>query len=182
MTSRREQLEALAALFTYPGNGYAAAAENAVASSGSAAPSLSAFATEVRRMPLSALRELYTGTFDLQPVCALDLGWHLFEEDYQRGLLLARMRRELRAHGIPETRELPDHLSHALLLLGRMEPAQAEEFAAAIVVPAVEQMLQQLMPSENLFRGLLRAVLQVSSMHFPAAFEPVPAIAEGAML
>ncbi len=181
MTLHRKQLEALAALLTYPGNDYAAAAENAAAFSGSAAPSLPAFATEVRRMSLTALQELYTGTFDLQPACALDLGWHLVGEDYQRGLLLARMRRELRAYGIAETRELPDHLSHALFLLGRMEPAQAEEFAAAIVVPAVEQMLR-LMPSENVFRGLLRAVLQVTSMHCPAAFEPVPAIAEGAML
>lgn len=181
MTSRREQLEALAALFTYPGNDYLAAAENAGASSGSAAPSLPAFATDVRAMPLTALQELYTGTFDLQPVCALDLGWHLCGEDYQRGLLLARMRRELRAYGIPETRELPDHLSHALLLLGRMGPAQAQEFAAAIVVPAVEHMLQR-MPSESVFRGLLRAVQQVISTHFPAAFEPVSPIAEGARL
>jgi len=181
MTPRREQLEALAALFTYPGNGYATAAENAAASSGSAAPSLPAFANEARRMSLTALQELYTGTFDLQHACTLDLGWHLFGEDYQRGLLLARMRRELRAHGIAETHELPDHLSHALLLLGRMGPAQAEEFAAAIVVPAVEHMLQR-MPSENVFRGLLQAVLQVTSMHFPAAFEPVSPIAEGATL
>jgi nitrate reductase delta subunit len=181
MTSRREQLEALAALFTYPGNGYAAAAENAAASSGSAVPLLPAFATEVRRMPLTALQELYTGTFDLQPVCALDLGWHLFGEDYQRGLLLARMRRELRACGIPETRELPDHLSHVLLLLARMEPAQAEEFVAAIVVPAVENMLQR-MPTENVFRGLLQAVQEVISLHFPAAFELVSPIAEGAVL
>jgi len=181
MTSRREQLEALAALFTYPGNGYAAAAESVAASSGSAARSLLVFASEVRRMPLTALQELYTATFDLQPACALDLGWHLFGEDYQHGVLLSRMRRELRAYGIAETGELPDHLSHALLLLGRMGPAQAEEFAAAIVVPAVEHMLQR-MPSENVFRGLLQAVQQVTSMHFPAAFEPVSPIAEGAML
>jgi len=45
----------------------------------------------------------------------------------------------------------------------------------------VEHMLQR-MPAENVFVGLLRAVQQVISMHFPAAFEPVPPIAEGAML
>jgi len=181
MMSHREQLEALAAMFTYPGNGYAAAAENAAAYSGSAAPSLPAFANEVRRMPLAVLQELYTSTFDLQPACTLALGWHLFGEDYQRGLLLARMRRELRAYGIAETRELPDHLSHALLLLARMGHAQAEEFAAAIVVPAVEHMLRR-MPAENVFRGLLQGVQQVISTHFPAAFEPVSPIAVGAML
>jgi len=181
MTSRREQLEAVAALFTYPGTDWESVVENAVAGSGSAAPALLEFAREIRCMPLSGLQELYTSTFDLHPVCALDLGWHLFGEDYKRGLLLARMRRELRAHGIPETPELPDHLSHALLLLARMEPAPAEEFASVIVAPAVERMLK-CMPSGNLFIGLLQAVRQLINLHFPAAFEAVSPVAEGAML
>jgi nitrate reductase assembly molybdenum cofactor insertion protein NarJ len=155
--------------------------ENALACSGSAAPALLEFAREIRCLPLSGLQELYTGTFDLYPVCALDLGWHLFGEDYKRGLLLARMRRELRAHDIPETRELPDHLSHALLLLARMGPAQGEEFASAIVAPAVERMLK-CMPSNNLFSCLLQGVQQLITLHFPAAFGPVSPVAEGAVL
>jgi len=181
MTSRREQLEAVAALFTYPRTDWAKAVENVLACSGSAAPALLEFAREIRCMPLSGLQELYTSTFDLYPVCALDLGWHLFGEDHKRGLLLVRMRRELRAHGIPETRELPDHLSHALLLLARMAPAQGEEFASVIVAPAVVRMLK-CMPSSNRFTCLLRAVRQLITLHFPAAFEPVSPVAEGAML
>jgi len=181
MTSPREQLEAVAALFTYPRTDYANAAKNAVACSGSAAPALLEFAQEIRRMSLSGLQELYTTTFDLSPVCALDLGWHLFGEDYKRGLFLARMRRELLLHGIPETVELPDHLSYALLLLARMGPTQAEEFAAVIVGPAVERMLK-CMPSDNLFSCLLQAVQELINLHFPAACEPVSPPAEGAML
>ncbi|HLW51242.1 MAG TPA: molecular chaperone TorD family protein [Candidatus Angelobacter sp.] len=181
MTLPREQLEAVAALFTYPRTDYMKALENAVARSDSATPALLEFAGEIRRMSLSGLQELYTSTFDLSPVCALDLGWHLFGEDYKRGLLLARMRRELLAHGIPETVELPDHLSHALLLLARMKPAQAEEFAFMIVAPAVERILN-CMPSNNLFSCLVQAVQQLITFHFPAPFEPVPLVAEGAML
>jgi nitrate reductase molybdenum cofactor assembly chaperone NarJ/NarW len=181
MTSPREQLEALAALFTYPGTDYMGATENAVTCSGSVAPSLIKFARDIAAMPLSGLQELYTTAFDLSPLCALDLGWHLFGEDYKRGLFLARMRRELRAHNIPETCELPDHLSRALLLLAHMGPSQAEEFAYAVMAPALERMLK-CMPSDNLFICLLQAVQQLITLHFPAAFEPVSPVAEGAML
>ncbi len=181
MTSPREQLEAVAALFTYPRITYASLVENAVACSGAATPALLEFAREIRGMSLTDLQELYTSTFDLRPECALDLGWHLFGEEYERGLLLARMRRELRAHGIPETRELPDHVSHALLLLAKMAPTDAEDFAAAIVAPGVERMLKAI-PGDNLFACLLRAARQLIRLHFPAAFEPVSPQAEGAML
>lgn len=181
MTSPREQLEAMAALFTYPQSDYAKAVEDAVACSGPAAPALLEFAGGIRCVPLSASQELYTSTFDLQPSCALDLGWHLFGEEYERGLLLARMRRELRACGIPESRELPDHLSHALLLLARMEPSEAEEFASAIVAPALERMLKA-MPPENVFGYLLKATRQLVALYFPAAFEPVSPQAEGVLL
>ena len=166
MSLRREQFEAVAALFTYPRADYAESVEHAAACAGSAAPALPPFATEVRRMPLNEVQESYTNTFDLQPTCSLDLGWHLFGEDYQRGLLLALMRRELFAHEIPEACELPDHLSHALLLLARMEHAQAEEFAAAIVMPALERMLKCL-PAENAFSDLLQAVQQLITSYFP---------------
>lgn len=181
MTSPRQQLEAVAALFTYPQTDYAKAAENAVAVSLPIAPALVEFAREIRGVPLTSLQELYTSTFDLQPACALDLGWHLFGEEYERGLLLARMRRELREHGIPEGNELPDHLSRALLLLARMEPGDAEEFAAAIAAPALERMLK-CMPAENLFGHLLRAARQLITFHFPAAFESASPQSEGAML
>ncbi len=181
MSSRREQFEAIAGLFTYPRSDYAEAVEHAMAHTGSATMSLPAFATEVRGMPLPALQELYTRTFDLQPLCALDLGWHLFGEDYRRGLLLARLRRELRAHGIPETCELPDHLSYALLLLARVDRAQGEKFAAAIVMPALEQMLKSL-PAENPFNRLLESVQQLITIHLPLSPEPVFPQAEGAML
>jgi nitrate reductase assembly molybdenum cofactor insertion protein NarJ len=181
MTSPRQQLEAIAALFTYPRIDYREAVENAVAVSLAIAPALVELAREIRGLPLTRLQELYTSTFDLQPACALDLGWHLFGEEYERGLLLARMRRELRAHGIPEHSDLPDHVSRALLLLARMAPADAEEFAAAIVGPALEQMLKCLPPG-NLFASLLRAAQQSVTFHFPAAFAPVSSQAEGAML
>ncbi len=173
-----QQFEALAPLFGYPRDDYAQMAEKTIMCTGPSAPALLEFSRAVERTPLGELQELYTNTFDLQPVCPLDLGWHLFGEEYDRGLLLAYMRRQLRAHGITETGELPDHISHALLLLPRMQPAKAEEFASVIVAPALKRMLK-CMPASNLFAGLLRAAQQLITVHYPAAFEPAAPVAEG---
>ncbi|HUI84309.1 MAG TPA: molecular chaperone TorD family protein [Candidatus Binatia bacterium] len=181
MSLRRGQLEAVAALFTYPESGYMKRVDHAVACSGPAALSLQQLAQQLRCMPLNDLQELYTCTFDLGPFCALELGWHLFGEDYKRGLLLVRMRRELQANGIAESHELPDHLSHALLLLARMAPSEAEGFAGAIVLPALTRMLQR-MPAENPLVHLLAAARQLVNLHFPAAIGPVTRVAEGAVL
>ena len=178
MTTQREQLEAVAALFTYPTADYYDRVEAAVAAAGPSSPDLLGFAHAVGHIPLAELQELYTNTFDLQPLCPLDLGWHLFGEEYDRGLLLAYMRRQLRAHGIAESGEIPDHISYALLLLPRMKPAKAEEFASVIVAPALRRMLK-CMPPENLFAGLLRASQQLIGAAYPATLEPATTVAEG---
>jgi len=39
-------------------------------------------------------------TFDINPACALEVGWHLFGEDYMRGQFLVRMREELSKYEI----------------------------------------------------------------------------------
>ena len=70
----------------------------------------------------AGLEELYTRTFDINPVCSLETGWHLFGEDYNRGAFLVRMRGLLRQHGIEEGAELTDHLESALRVLSVMEP------------------------------------------------------------
>ncbi len=179
MNTVREQFEPLAALLTYPRRDYAENAARAVACCG-AVSALTEYGTQVSSLPLDELQELYTRTFDLRPICPLELGWHLFGEDYDRGLLLARMRGLLREHGITEQIELPDHLSHAMLLLARMEPTEAGDFASVVVVPALERMLSQ-MPDDNLFSSLLQAVRELMGIHFPAAFEPASPQAEGAI-
>lgn len=181
MNALKPELEFLARLFTYPGDEYGTAVETAVDCASVAVPALSAFAEAIRKLSLGDLQALYTSTFDLQPQCSLDIGWHLFGEDYERGKFLARMRRELRAHNIPESCELPDHLSHALLLLARMEPVRAENFAAAVVGPAVERMLGSI-PASNAFTPLLRAAQQLIELHCHPAFEAASPAAEGVVL
>ncbi len=106
---------------------------------------------------LESLQELYTRTFDLNPECSLEAGWHLFGEEYERGSFLVKMREELRRHGIPESTELPDHLTHALRLAARMEPGEARAFSE-FILPAVDKMLAGLAGKNNPYEDVLKAV------------------------
>ena len=74
----------------------------------------------------------------------LDLGWHLFGEDYNRGLFLVKLRQLMRQLGIEETQELPDHVSLVLKVLGRLPPAEAACFAYSCVIPALRTVCEGL--------------------------------------
>ena len=81
-----------------------------------AASEASVFGAFVDQHELWEVEEAFTGTFDVNPPCALEVGWHLFGEEYARGLFLVRMREELRKYNLPESVELTDHLHHVLAL------------------------------------------------------------------
>jgi nitrate reductase delta subunit len=160
--------DALAALLTYPAEDYGAHIEAAVRAAPAACASyLSAFAAQVRPFTTAQMQELFTVTFDLNPVCSLELGWHLFGENYDRGLLLVRMRQELRRYTVAESSELPDHLTHALRLLGRMEADRGEDFAAACVLPALEKMLAAMRGKGSAYEHVLEAVRHLLHAQFP---------------
>ena len=104
------------------------------------------------------LEELYTRTFDLNPVCSLDLGWHLYAENYDRGTFLVAMRDALRRHGIQETNELPDHLPTVLKLLARMSDEEASTLVRESVLPALGKMTGGFSDPENPYGSLIRTV------------------------
>ena len=151
----------LASLLTYPEEGYHDKLRAAIAAApASCATDLMEFGASALAMKLEELQERFTAVFDLNPKGTLDLGWHLFGEKYERGLLLVRMRQQLARYGIAETTELPDHLTHALLLLDAMHsernrcdslsgsahirPAEenpAADFLGAILLPALAKIL-----------------------------------------
>jgi nitrate reductase molybdenum cofactor assembly chaperone NarJ/NarW len=160
--------DALVALLTYPEVDY----PQRVAASVHVAPEecrgqLEQFAVRMRELRTDQLQELFTQTFDLNPMCSLELGWHLFGENYERGQLLVRVREELRRHGLAESSELPDHLTHILRLVERMEHETAADFVAACVLPALEKMLLALRGKENPFENVLLAVRSLLRGQFP---------------
>ena len=101
------------------------------------------------------LEELYTRTFDINPVCSLETGWHLFGEDYNRGAFLVRMRSLLREHGIEEGAELPDHLESALRVLRVMDRDEASQLARSFILPALMKMRTPFADGDNPYGAVL---------------------------
>lgn len=109
--------------------------------------------------PVESVQELYTSTFDLTPVCTLDIGYHLFGEDYQRGRFLALLRESQEKTGMKEERELPDHLPVLLRWLARVRESEVySEMLEECVLPALSKIDGCLVDSANPYRGLLQAV------------------------
>lgn len=168
MSERRIIYDALAELLTYPGQDYLQRAEECRrAVPRELAPLLEDFVQRMRGLSEEELQELFTQTFDLNPLCSLELGWHLFGENYERGLLLVRMRQELRRQGLEESTELPDHLTHVLRLMGRMQTEKAADFAVACVVPVLDKMLAAFAGKNSPFENLLQAARRLIVLEHP---------------
>lgn len=134
---------ALARLFDYPDEAW----RDEILRSFGDESRLAAFCRALREERMESLEEYYCSTFDVDPVLSLACGWHLFGEEYERGMLLARLRAAMREKGVDEGKELPDHLPNLLRLLDAMEPEERAALAGAVVLPAVRRM------EEGLARG-----------------------------
>ena len=154
-----------APLLAYPGPDYHAS----VRACGAAFPSqeMDEFARNVEALPVEALQELYAQTFDWSPDTTLDIGWHLFGENYDRGAFLVKLRGALRTHGLAESNELPDHLSHVLPLLDRLPDDERTEFAAKYVLPAIGKLHDGLSKAESLFLPLVVCIRREISALVP---------------
>jgi nitrate reductase molybdenum cofactor assembly chaperone len=152
-------------LVSYPGPAYAddlrAFAELSSQLGVSASPEFTAFVTNAGEQSVEALQEMFTQTFDMTPASALEVGWHLFGEDYARGAFLARMRVALRDHGIREGSELPDHLASMLTLVTRVDTEEADLLVKNALLPAVDKMLASLEKHESPFHPALHTIREV---------------------
>ena len=168
--------DAVATLFRYPDAsatadllGACQLLEGAPAPLGRAAQRFHAF---LERTEPTRREELFTTAFDINPQCSLELGWHLYGEDYKRGSFLVDMRGLMAAVGVEETPELPDHLTHALRVLDRLPSPKSEQFATDYVQPGVQRMLAGYEDIESPWHPLLVALLE----SLEATFGPTRAI------
>ncbi len=117
------------------------------------------FASEAEVLSLSDLQELYTRTFDLSPVCALDIGYHLFGENYKRGVFLANLRETEAPFDLDQEHQLPDFLPVLLRLLTKLDD---KELRASLIgeclIPALEKMLKTLSEGDNPYRDLIATI------------------------
>jgi len=171
---KQELFDALAALYEYPNQGiYFERLSAFLKQIGEAYPGcvkeLSLLAEQTEGKANGEVEEMFTRTFDINAICCLEIGWHIYGEEYARGSLMVRFREELRARDIPESQELPDHLTHVLQLIGRLEGEMADDLAGRYVLPALEKMLSGLEGKQSPYEGLLAATGKIIRLEHPDA-------------
>jgi nitrate reductase assembly molybdenum cofactor insertion protein NarJ len=115
------------------------------------AASVPEFHDEIARVSLEGMQELYTGTFDLNPVATLEVGWHLWGEQYERGRFLAELRERQEALGLADDSELPDHLTLLLPMV------TGDAGLAQKVVAALDKIAKPLDEGGNPYRHVIHA-------------------------
>lgn len=175
MTSVRSiALAALSRVLTYPREDYLCSIEECRQALAAICPESSKcvqeFAEQLSGKTLAEFEELYIRTFDLNPLCTLDIGWQLFGEEYNRGLFLVKLRRIMRCTGIQESTELPDHITHVLAMLSRMEEEDAGDFVAACVIPAITK-IRDAVPEDNPYRVVIDALIRLFEAQFSYVLE-----------
>jgi nitrate reductase delta subunit len=108
----------LAESFRYPVPGRLEELERGLKSiQGDARKGYAAFVKGIQKLSLTEWEELYTITWDLNPVAAPYIGYQMWGENYQRGNFMSNLNRELLNAGIDCDGELPDHLIPVLRYL-----------------------------------------------------------------
>lgn len=169
----KNKYDHLAALLEYPQNEWRSRLENCrqamSADQPEAITALEVFASQTDKFEVGEMQELFTHTFDSNPTTALEVGWHLFGENYNRGAFLVHMRGELRKHSLEESAELPDHLTHVLAVLGRMDGPEAGKFATTRVLPALERMRDGVKKLKSPYENILTTIWLVLTACFGPA-------------
>jgi nitrate reductase delta subunit len=169
MKNTTEILDSFASILTYPSEDYkervarctALIADSTFGSGDAklrALTNMEEFKFATKELSIADLEEFYTRTFDINPVSSLEVGWHLHGETYERGAFLVTMRDVLRQCSIEESSELPDHLTHALLAVGRMSDEEAAEFVSTRLLKAMDKMLEGFSEKENPYEHVLQAI------------------------
>jgi nitrate reductase delta subunit len=143
----------LTPLYQYPAPGYHESIQRAA----QVLPDLAEFEAAAAPLSVAELQEAWVRTFEMNPDTCLDIGWHLFGEQYERGEFLVKVRQELKRCGIPESTELPDHLSHVLELVARMVPEEQAKFTSMFLLPALDKVLKGLEGRSSVFEPLVRS-------------------------
>lgn len=145
------------------------------------------FYKNVAGFTLSGLQELYTQTFDLNPVCTLEVGYHLFGENYKRGELLASLRETESPYAIGQERQLPDYLPVLLRLIVRLTDEELRSsLISECILPALTKMNDELSKGANPYRDLLKTVRgallaeapEIESPALPAGWERAESMPE----
>ena len=156
-------LPQLAGCLEYPEPRSATWARTAASSLASLQPELSsalfALAVFLESSEAGEAEERYTALFDMNPVCTLHVGYHVFGDSYPRGEFLASLASELQRREVETKGELADFLPTVLRLLGRIEDGEDRRLLRELaLLPALQAMSLSLVESQDPWSRVLRAM------------------------
>lgn len=145
---RRERIIGLFAdLLDYPAAGLAGKAAECAALIGATAPEavtlLHDFRDFARDTPIGKLEELYSGFFDLNPICHPYVGYQLFGENYKRSSFLLGLKKRYNAEAFEpgSASEIPDRLSIVLRFVAHSRGGEdTRDLVREGLLPALERM------------------------------------------
>lgn len=172
-------LDAYALLFEYPAADVIGAIESACGHLEAAGLQPGEGARRLRELLQDAgpdrAEEHFTQVFDVNAARSLEMGWHLYGEDYARGAFLVRMRQALREVGVEEGSELPDCLPTLLRLLARLPSGKAAIFSTSYLQPALERMLAGFEDSRSPYGAVVQDLMRtLESVYGPTRSAEAP--------
>jgi nitrate reductase delta subunit len=124
-----------------------------------AAAKLQPFADFLAASDQARIEELFTATFDLQPLCHPYVGYQLCGESQQRTMFLIKLQEIYRQHDYRTGSELPDHLGELLRFIGITNDQNCRrELIEDGLLPALDKIIQAIDNPDHPYRGLLQAL------------------------
>lgn len=170
-----EHYRVFADLFRYPGNDYPQKANECLnmlkERYPEAAEEIAPFVVYVNSHNQDEREELYTRTFDVQPICYLDLGYVIFGEDYKRGAFLLHMQGEQIKAANDCGTDLSDNITNMLTLYIKSDDDDMlKELAVKILIPGLEKMIGEFKQSRidlklAVLKKFHRAIIQEELNH-----------------
>jgi len=107
----------------------------------------------------SRVEEVFTTTFDLQPLCYPYVGYQLCGENQHRTMFLIKLREIYRQHDFVAGDELPDHLCEVLRFAGMVADQECyHEIVQEGLLPALEKILKSIEADDHPYGNLLNAL------------------------
>ena len=175
MVTNRKHYKLLAELFKYPDDDFMQhlqVCEDLLDTDyPEAGKELKIFSEYIGKVTEDARQELFTKTFDVQPICYLDLGYVMFGEDYKRGAFLLNMQTEQLKVSNDCGTDLSDNLCNVLTLMDKStDDTFVEDLVWRIIIPCVKKMIAEFNSARvdlklNVLKKMHRAIIQEELNH-----------------
>ncbi|MCB1060155.1 MAG: hypothetical protein KDB65_07980 [Calditrichaeota bacterium] len=121
-----------------------------------------AFLKEIESFSITDIQELYSKTFDLNPVASPALSVHLFGvESFKRSHLMVGLLDMYRETSYVSTGESADHMSTVIGFLPCASVVDRKELSTYVVLPGLMKMAEFLASKNSPFAHLLKAACEI---------------------